>query len=52
MLMLFDVSLYGIENSGNEINQAGGLSSLGAAEWFEPFRPDQARDPGRGFRQP
>ncbi|MFI5940562.1 hypothetical protein ACIBCB_09910 [Streptomyces uncialis] len=52
VLMLFDASLDGIEDGGNEINQAMGLSNLGAAEWFEPFRPDQARDPGRGFRHP
>ncbi|MGP3634493.1 hypothetical protein ACTU45_14160 [Streptomyces sp. 24-1644] len=52
VLMLFDASLDGIEDSGNEVNQAMGLANLGAAEWFEPFRPDQARDPGRGFRHP
>ena len=52
VLMLFDASLDGIEDSGNEINQAMGLSNLGAAKWFEPFRPDQARDPGRGFLHP
>jgi len=52
VLMLFDASLDGIEDSGNEINQALGLANLAAAEWFEPFRPGQARDPGRGFRRP
>lgn len=52
VLMLFDASLDGIQDSDNEINQAMGLSNLGVAEWFEPFRPDQARDPGRGFRHP
>ncbi|MGC0407301.1 hypothetical protein RKD31_000544 [Streptomyces sp. SAI-163] len=51
VLMLFDASLDGIEDSGNEINQALGLASLAAAEWFVPFRPGQARDPDRGFRR-
>jgi hypothetical protein len=50
VLMLFDASLDGIEDSGNQINQALGLANLAAADWFEPFHPDQARDPARGFR--
>ncbi|WP_030382665.1 MULTISPECIES: hypothetical protein [unclassified Streptomyces] len=50
VLMLFDASLDGIEDSGNEINQALGLANLAAAEWFVPFRTDQARGPDRGFR--
>ncbi|MEU5205344.1 hypothetical protein ACI2LF_40580 [Kribbella sp. NPDC020789] len=50
VLMLFDASLDGIEDSGNEINQALGLANLAAADWFVPFRPSQARDPDRGFR--
>lgn len=50
VLMLFDASLDGIEDRGNEINQALGLANLAAADWFEPFRPRQARDPDRGFR--
>ncbi len=52
VLMLFDASLDGIEDSGNEINQALGLANLAAADWFDPFRPGQARDPDRGFRHP
>ncbi|MFE9067598.1 hypothetical protein [Streptomyces violaceusniger] len=51
VLMLFDASLDGIEDSGNEINQALGLANLAAARWFVPFRPGQARDPARGFRR-
>lgn len=51
VLMLFDASLDGIEDSGNEINQALGLANLAAAQWFAPFRPSQARDPDRGFRR-
>lgn len=51
VLMLFDASLDGIEDSRNEISQALGLANLAAAHWFEPFRPGQARDPGRGFRR-
>ncbi|MEV6182270.1 hypothetical protein [Streptomyces sp. NPDC052015] len=50
VLMLFDASLDGIEDRGNEINQALGLANLAAADWFKPFRPRQARDPDRGFR--
>ncbi|MCP9956093.1 hypothetical protein [Streptomyces sudanensis] len=50
VLMLFDASLDGIEDSGNDINQALGLANLAAADWFVPFRPSQARDPERGFR--
>ncbi|MEU1785044.1 hypothetical protein ABZ553_03930 [Streptomyces sparsogenes] len=50
VLMLLDASLDGIEDSGNEINQALGLANLAAADGFEPFSPDQARDPARGFR--
>ncbi|GCB53516.1 hypothetical protein [Streptomyces sp. NL15-2K] len=50
VLMLFDASLDGIEDSGNDINQALGLANLAAADWFVPFRPSQARDPDRGFR--
>ncbi|MCL7382519.1 hypothetical protein [Streptomyces sp. 35G-GA-8] len=49
VLMLFDASLDGIEDSGNEINQALGLANLASADWFVPFRPRQARDPDRGF---
>lgn len=52
VLMLFDASLDGIEDSGNEINQSLGLANLAAADWFVPFRPGQARDPDRGFRHP
>ncbi|MEW2325342.1 hypothetical protein AB0926_30330 [Streptomyces griseoincarnatus] len=50
VLMLFDASLDGIEDRGNEINQTLGLANLAAADWFKPFRPRQARDPDRGFR--
>ncbi|MFG2684131.1 hypothetical protein [Streptomyces sp. NPDC048392] len=50
VLMLFDASLDGIEDSGNDVNQALGLANLAAVDWFEPFRPGQARDPARGFR--
>ncbi|MFE1781256.1 hypothetical protein ACFW9F_01345 [Streptomyces sp. NPDC059506] len=52
VLMLFNAALDGIEDSGNEINQALGLANLAPADWFSPFRPGQARDPGRGFRHP
>ncbi|MER6452776.1 hypothetical protein ABT270_09125 [Streptomyces sp900105245] len=51
VLMLFDASLDGIEDSANEINQALGLANLAPADWFSPFRPGQARDPDRGFHR-
>ncbi|MFJ8762069.1 hypothetical protein [Streptomyces cyaneofuscatus] len=50
MLMLFDASLDGIEDSGNDINQAMGMANLASADWFEPFDPEESREPGRGFR--
>ncbi|KUL48984.1 hypothetical protein ADL30_34515 [Streptomyces sp. NRRL S-1521] len=50
VLMLFDASVDGVEDRGNEINQALGLANLAAADWFKPFRPRQARDRDRGFR--
>ncbi|MGW0538252.1 hypothetical protein [Streptomyces sp. NPDC003032] len=51
VLMLFDASLDGIEDSGNEIDQALGVANPAAAQWFVPFRPSQARDAARGFRR-
>ncbi|MGW3360805.1 hypothetical protein ACWDFL_36350 [Streptomyces bungoensis] len=50
MLIPFDASLDGIEDSGNEINQTLGLANLAAADWFVPFCPDHARDPAHGVR--
>lgn len=50
VLMLFDQSLDGIEDSGNEANQALGMVNLAPAHWFTAFDTDFARDPGRGFR--
>ncbi|MER6409090.1 hypothetical protein ABT269_37720 [Streptomyces viridosporus] len=50
VLMLFDACLDGIEDSTSEINQALGLAGPAPTDWFSPFRPGQARDPGRGFR--
>ncbi|MFI1226165.1 MULTISPECIES: hypothetical protein [unclassified Streptomyces] len=50
VLMLFDASLDGIEDSGNDINQAMGMANLASADWFEPFDPEESREPGRGFR--
>ncbi|WP_329138122.1 hypothetical protein OG552_29655 [Streptomyces sp. NBC_01476] len=52
VLMLFDQSLDGIENSGNEANQALGMVNLAPVDWFTAFDADFARDPGRGFRNP
>ncbi|WP_420167202.1 hypothetical protein [Streptomyces violaceoruber] len=52
VLMLFDSSLDGIEDSGNDVNQAMGMTNLAAAAWFVPFDPEQGREAGRGFRHP
>lgn len=49
VLMLFDQSLDGIEDSGNE---ALGMVNLPPADWFAAFDDDFARDPERGFRHP
>ncbi|MFD3761978.1 hypothetical protein [Streptomyces sp. NPDC058622] len=50
VLMLFDAKLDGMEDPNSEVHQALGMVNLAANEWFEPFRTDEARDPGRGFR--
>ncbi|MEV7157263.1 hypothetical protein AB0N77_21990 [Streptomyces misionensis] len=50
VLMLFDAQLDGMEDPDSGIHQAMGMVNLAADEWFEPFRTDNARDPGRGFR--
>ncbi|MFI5924049.1 hypothetical protein ACIA8M_36705 [Streptomyces anulatus] len=52
VLMLFDSSLDGIEDSGNDVNQAMGMTNLAAAAWFVPFDPERVREAGRGFRHP
>jgi hypothetical protein len=49
VLMLFDNSLDGIEDSDSQVNQALGMVNLGPQDWFDPFAPEQARDPNRGF---
>ncbi|MFC9337385.1 hypothetical protein ACFT0G_02945 [Streptomyces sp. NPDC057020] len=50
VLMLFDAQLDGMEDPDSEVHQAMGMVNLAADDWFEPFRPDHARDPDRGFR--
>jgi hypothetical protein len=50
VLMLFDNSLDGIEDSNSQVNQALGMVNLAPQDWFDPFDPEQARDPNRGFR--
>ncbi len=51
VLMLFDNSLDGIEDSDSHVNQALGMINLAAQDWFDPFDPEQTRNPNRGFRQ-
>ncbi|MFE0773332.1 hypothetical protein [Streptomyces sp. NPDC058861] len=50
VLMLFDAQLDGMEDPDSEVHQTMGMVNLAADEWFEPFSPDHARDPDRGFR--
>ncbi|MEV0301410.1 hypothetical protein [Streptomyces prasinus] len=50
MLMLLDARLDGMEGPDSDIHQALGSMNLAADDWFEPFSPDNARDPDRGFR--
>ncbi|MFE7485037.1 hypothetical protein [Streptomyces sp. NPDC057552] len=52
VLMLFDASLDGIDDSANEVNQAMGMVNQAVADWFAPFNPEEGREPGRGFRHP
>jgi hypothetical protein len=50
VLMLFDASLDGVEDSGSDVNQALGMVNLAPLDWFAPFDPEQARAGDRGFR--
>lgn len=52
MLMLFDASLDGIEDSGNDVSQAMGMDNLAAADWFEPFDPQEAVSPAAASATP
>lgn len=52
VLMLFDQSLDGIEDSGSEVSKALGMVNLAPVDWFAAFDDDFARDPARGFRHP
>jgi hypothetical protein len=51
VLMLFDDAFDGVEAEDSDINQTMGMVNLAADDWFKPFAQDDARDPGRGFRQ-
>ncbi|MER5696150.1 hypothetical protein ACWDBO_29690 [Streptomyces mirabilis] len=48
VLMLFDDSLDGVEDSGSDVNQALGMVNLAPLDWFTPFDPEQARAVDRG----
>ena len=50
--MLFDVALDGVEDPGGEISHTLGMVNLDPLDWFTPFTPGLAREPGRGFRHP
>ncbi|GGX58626.1 hypothetical protein [Streptomyces chartreusis] len=52
VLMLFDHSLDGIEDTESDIHQSLGMINLAPHDWFTAFDSDQARAPDRGFRLP
>ncbi|MGP4046197.1 hypothetical protein [Streptomyces sp. 2A115] len=52
VLMRFDNCLDGLEDSESQVNQALGMVTLAAQDWFDAFDTEQARDPNCGFRQP
>ena len=51
ILMLYDESLDGIENPGNDANRHLRMGDLRPAAWFEYFANVEPRDPARGFRR-
>ncbi|WP_426602407.1 hypothetical protein [Streptomyces sp. WG7] len=52
VLMLFDPSLDGIEDSAGDLHQSMGMVNLAPQDWFVAFDPEQDRNPARGFRHP
>jgi TPR repeat protein len=50
VLMLYEPWMEGIDHPHNHVNQQFGMVNLRPADWFKPFRQEDARDPGRGFR--
>lgn len=51
VLMLYDASLDGFEDPGNDLNQEYGMGDLRPAAWFRFFAHLEPRDPARGFRR-
>jgi hypothetical protein len=51
ILMLYDESLDGIENPGDDTNRYLRIGDLRPAAWFEYFNNVEPRDPARGFRR-
>ncbi|RKN75229.1 sel1 repeat family protein [Streptomyces klenkii] len=51
VLFLYEPWSQGIEDPDSLLNQHLGIANLQADRWFEPFREDKTRDPGRGFRR-
>lgn len=51
ILDLFDASLDGIEDPGDELNQNAGIGDYRPQSWFVPFDNMSARDPRRPFRR-
>jgi TPR repeat protein len=51
VLWLYEPWMSGIDDPDDFRNQFVGAANLAAADWFEPFRKSNARDPHRGFRR-
>ncbi len=51
VLSLYEPWSQGIEDSGTFANQYLGIANLEAEDWFKPFRANEAREEGRGFRR-
>ena len=49
VLMLYDASLDGIEDPGNDANEYLRMGDLRPSSWFEYFSNVQPRDPSRGI---
>jgi hypothetical protein len=51
VLMLYDASLDGFEDPGDDLNRENGVGDLRPAAWFKFFTHLEPRDPDRGFRR-
>jgi hypothetical protein len=51
VLMLYDASMDGFEDPGDDLNREYGVGDLRPVAWFKPFAHLEPRDPDRGFRR-